>query len=124
MKLWRADWKAWDKQLEEDIKAGKLDKISDKAKEMIMDQIYTTIIHDQDGIDEYNIHIQKNGNGWIGQIQEYPEITCEENTKIVLLKTLEEKLHSVLEAKAEAWDKQIEDDIKAGKLDHLGEKSY
>ena len=90
---------------------------------MIMEQIHSAKILDQDGIDEYNIHIQKNGDGWIGQIQEYPEITCEENTKIVLLKTLEEKLHSVLEAKAEAWDKQIEDDIKAGKLDHLGEKA-
>lgn len=88
-----------------------------------MEQKHTTIIHDQDGVDEYNVHIQKNGDGWIGQIQELPEITCEENTKTVLLKTLEEKLHSVLEAKAEAWDKQIEEDIKAGKLDHLGEKA-
>ena len=54
-----------------------------------MEQIYTTIIHDQDGVDEYNVHIQKNGDGWIGKIQEFPEITCEENTKILLVKTLE-----------------------------------
>lgn len=88
-----------------------------------MEQIYTTKIQDQDGVDEYNVHIQKNGDGWIGQIQEFPEITCEENTKLLLVKTLEEKLQSVLEAKAEAWDKQIEEDIKAGKLDHLGKKA-
>lgn len=88
-----------------------------------MEQIHTTIIHDQDGVNEYNVHIQKNGDGWIGQIQEFPEITCEENTKILLVKTLEKKLQSVLEAKAEAWDKQLEEDIKAGKLDKISDKA-
>ena len=33
------------------------------------------------------------------------------------------KLHEVLVARADAWDKQIEEDIKAGRLDHLAEKA-
>lgn len=88
-----------------------------------MEEIHTTIIHDQDGVDEYTAQMQKNGDGWIGKIQELPDVICENNTKIELIKTLEEKLQSVLEAKAIAWDKQIEEDIKAGRLDHLGEKA-
>ncbi|RKU18630.1 hypothetical protein C6500_12510 [Candidatus Poribacteria bacterium] len=31
----------------------------------------------------------------------------------------EDKLSEVLEARADAWDKQIEEDIKAGRLEHL-----
>ena len=36
-----------------------------------------------------------------------------------LLKTLEKKLHEALVAEEEAWEKQFEEDVKAGKLDHL-----
>ncbi len=88
-----------------------------------MEQIETAKIHERDGVEIYTAHIQKNGVCWVGQIQEVPEVKCEENTKKELLKTLEKKLHTALEARAEAWDKQIEEDIKTGRLDHLGDKA-
>ena len=91
--------------------------------EIHMEQIHTAKIQERDGVEIYTAHIQKNGDGWIGQIQEIPEVKCEENTKKALLKTLENELHEVLEAQADAWDKQIEEDIKAGRLDRLGEKA-
>lgn len=69
------------------------------------------------------VHIKKNGDGWIGQIPEVPEVKCEENTKKALLKTLENELHEVLETRADAWDKQIEEDIIAGRLDPLRKKA-
>ena len=84
-----------------------------------MERIQTAKIQERDGVESYTAHIQKNGDRWIGQIQEIPEVKCEENTKEILLKTLESELHEVLEARADAWDKQIEEDIKAGRLDRL-----
>ena len=88
-----------------------------------MEKNQTLKIQNPEYGDTYTAHIQKNGAGWVGQIQEVPEVKCEENTKEILLKTLENELHEVLEARADAWDKQIEEDIKAGRLDHLGEKA-
>ena len=88
-----------------------------------MEKNQTLKIQNPEYGDTYTAHIQKNGAGWVGQIQEVPEVKCEENTKEILLKTLEDELHEVLEARADAWDKQIEEDIKAGRLDHLGEKA-
>ena len=73
--------------------------------------------------DTYTAHIQKNGAAWIGQVQEVPEVECEESTPEAVLGILKTELHEVLIARADAWDKQIEEDIKAGRLDHLGEKA-
>ena len=88
-----------------------------------MEHIQTFILQDQDGVDNYTTHIHKNDGGWIGQIEEIPEVKCEEETKAKLLKKLEKKLHSILETRADAWDKKIEQDIIAGRLDHLGDKA-
>ena len=44
---------------------------------------------------------------------------CEDSTQEALLETLENTLYETLEADWEAWDKQIEEDIKAGRLDRL-----
>lgn len=73
--------------------------------------------------DTYTAHIEKNGGGWSGQIQEVPEVQCEGNTPEALLEVLKTELHGILIARADAWDKQIEEDIKAGHLDHLAEKA-
>ena len=67
--------------------------------------------------------MQKNGNGWIGRIREVPEVNCEQNTQDALLKALKNELHAVLIARADAWDKEIEADIKAGRLDLLSDKA-
>ena len=88
-----------------------------------MEKIQTEKIIDRDGIDIYTAHIQRNGDGWIGRIQEISEVKCEETTKEGLIESLENELHIALEARAEAWDKQIEEDIMAGRLDHLGDKA-
>ena len=88
-----------------------------------MEKIQTFKIQNPEYGDTYTAHIEKNGDGWIGQIQEVPEVKCEENTKDALLKTLENELHEVLEARADAWDEQIEEDIKAGRLEPLRKKA-
>jgi hypothetical protein len=36
---------------------------------------------------------------------------------------LEKKLHETLVAEDEAWEKQLEENVKAGHLDHLLEKA-
>ena len=88
-----------------------------------MEKIRTVKIQNPEYGDTYTAHIEKNGDGWLGQIQEVPEVKCEENTPDALLKVLKNELYEVLIARADAWDKQIEEDIKAGRLDRLGEKA-
>ena len=78
-------------------------------------------IYDAEYETTYTAQIQKNGSSWIGWIQEHPKVKCEESTQAVLLKTLEKTLCETLEADWEAWDKQLEEDAKTGKLDKLDE---
>ena len=47
----------------------------------------------------------------------------QESTKAALLKTLENRLYETLEADWEAWDRQLEEDVKAGKLDRLAKEA-
>ena len=51
-----------------------------------------------------------------------PKVKCEEPTE-ALLKVLEKRLHEALVAEEEAWEKQFEEDVKAGLLDHYAEKA-
>ena len=71
----------------------------------------------------YIAHVTKKSAGWRGWIPDVPEVECEEKTKTELLKRLTAQLREALEAREEAWDKQLEKDIKAGKLDHLREEA-
>ena len=52
-----------------------------------------------------------------------PEVKCEESSRQKLLKTLKNELHTVLENEWEEWCKQFEEDVNAGRLDHLSEKA-
>ena len=88
-----------------------------------MERIQTVKFRNPDYGDIYTAYIQKNGSRWRGWIQEYPKVKCEEPTKETLLKTLEITLYETLEADWKAWDKQLEEDVKAGRLDHLGDKA-
>ncbi len=88
-----------------------------------MEEIQTVEIYDAEYETTYTAHIQKNGDGWMGWIQEHPKVKCEERTQALLLKTLEKTLYETLEADWEAWDRQIEEDIKAGRLDQLREET-
>ena len=87
-----------------------------------MEQIHTIGVQEQ-GFDEiYTVHAEQNSDGWIGWIQELPEVNCEKKTKAELLKVLEVELHERLEvykAEAKMWDKQFEEDAKAGKLERF-----
>ena len=84
-----------------------------------MEKIQTVEIYDAEYETTYTAQIQKNGSNWIGWIQEHPQVKCEEGTQEALLKTLENTLYETLEADWEAWDKQLEEDAKTGKLDKL-----
>ena len=77
-------------------------------------------ITDPEWGETYTAHIRKKPDRWCGWIPDVPEVDkCEADTKKVLMTTLKDKLSEALEARADAWDKQIEEDIKAGKLEHL-----
>ena len=84
-----------------------------------MEQIKTVEIQDKVFEETYIAHIQRNGTNWLGWIPEVPKVKCEEPTEEVLLKALEKELHEALVAEEEAWEKKFEEDVKAGKLDHL-----
>ena len=71
----------------------------------------------------YTAHVIKKSTGWRGWIPNIPEVECEGKTKTELLKRLTAQLREALAAREEAWDKQLEEDIKAGKLDHLREEA-
>ena len=88
-----------------------------------MEKIKAVDIHDQVFEETYTAHIQRNGANWLGRIPDVPKVKCEAATEVVLLKTLEKKLHEALVAEEEAWEKQFEEDVKAGRLDHLAEKA-
>ena len=74
-------------------------------------------------LEKYTAYVTQKTSRWCGWIPEFPEFRYEEKTKTALLQTLTEQLHETLKARDKAWDKQIEEDIKAGKLDHLREKA-
>ena len=86
-----------------------------------MEKIQTVKIYDSEYETTYTAQIQENGRGWIGWIQEHPKVKCEDRTQEALLETLENTLYETLEADWEAWDKQLEEDAKTGKLDRLDE---
>ncbi len=88
-----------------------------------MEQIKTVDIHDKVFEETYTAHIQRNGANWLGQIPDVPKVRCEAPTEAVLMKTLEKKLHEALIAEEEAWEEQFEEDVKAGRLDNLGDKA-
>ena len=80
-------------------------------------------VEDQVFPEKYTAYVTKKVSRWYGWIPEFPEFRYEEKTKKELLKTLKKELRKTLKARDKAWDKQIEEDIKAGKLDHLREEA-
>ena len=88
-----------------------------------MKKIKKVEIHNKVFEESYTAHIQKNGTNWLGWIPDVPKVKCEEFTEQALLKTLENRLHEALVAEEEAWEKRFEEDVKAGRLDHLSEQA-
>lgn len=69
----------------------------------------------------YTAYFEKEAAGWRGWIPQLPEVECTAKTKKELLDTLAIRLREALQAREDAWDKQFEADIEAGKLEHLRE---
>ena len=91
-----------------------------------MEQIHSIEVQEQGFAETYTVQVEQNGDGWIGWIQELPEVNCERKTKTELLEVLEIELHERLEvykAEAEMWDKQFEEDAKAGKLERFAKEA-
>lgn len=71
----------------------------------------------------YTAYLTEKPTGWSGRIPDVPEVEpCDAPTQEALLTLLKDRLDEALNARADAWDKQIEEDIKAGRLDHLRER--
>lgn len=91
-----------------------------------MDKLHAIEIQEQGFVETYTVCAERNGDGWIGWIQELPEVQCQRKTKKELLKVLNIELHERLEAyrvESEVWDKQFEEDAKAGKLERFAEEA-
>ena len=73
--------------------------------------------------EKYTAYLTKKASKWCGWIPDFPKLKHEEKTKKALIETLTKELHETLKARDKAWDKQIEEDIKAGRLDRLGDKA-
>ena len=86
-------------------------------------QIQSVEIVDPVYEEPYAANITKKSSGWRGWIPDIPEVRCEAKTRSQLLKTLVTKLREVLASREEAWDKQLEADIKSGKLESLREEA-
>lgn len=73
--------------------------------------------------ESYTAYVMRTSTGWSGRIPDIPEVKmCHGTTQNTMLESLKDNLHEVLKARSDTWDKQIEEDIKAGKLDHLREE--
>lgn len=88
-----------------------------------MKKIKKVEIHNKVFEESYTAHIQQNGTNWLGWIPDIPKVRCEEFTEQALLKILENRLHEALEVEEEAWEKRFEEDVRAGRLDHLAKKA-
>ena len=86
-------------------------------------RIETISIYDEEDDLSYTAFIQqitRDGKDlWYGWFWEYPNISCETETKEELPAALKRKLFKTLEANWALWDKQIEEDLEAGRLDDL-----
>ena len=69
----------------------------------------------------YTAHLGKEALGWRGWIPQLPEVECKAKTKKELVNALTIRLREALQAREDAWNKQLEVDIEAGKLEHLQE---
>ena len=87
--------------------------------------IYSRIVEIEDPRFEetYTAYVTRTSTGWSGRIPDVPEVNkCQGTTKKALLEVLKNNLHEALKVRSDTWDKQIEEDIKAGRFDHLREE--
>lgn len=93
------------------------------GKQIKSKRVYTIEIKDPDFGESYTVHLRKEDGKWRGWIPDVPGVECKGQTKDALLKILTCKLQDALIAEEEMWEKQFEEDVKAGRLDSLAEKA-
>ena len=83
----------------------------------LRDKAITLLIYNKTFDENYTAHIQQNGTGWERWMTDLPEIEWAEETLEGVQEKLSKMLHQTLVAAEEAWEKQIERDMEAGRLD-------
>ena len=83
----------------------------------------TYVVHNDTFDETFTAYIKKNGVSWLGWIPELPEVKCKGETVEIVQEELNDSLHKTLVAIEEAWEKQFEADVKAGRLEPLIEKA-
>ena len=86
-------------------------------------RVHTVEIKDPEFDEIYTVYLKKRKDGWSGWIPDVPGVECKARTKAAVLKMLAVKLQKALIAEEEAWEKQFEEDVKAGRLDSLAEQA-
>lgn len=97
----------------------------DEQKEKVdnLSDAFSITVEDPVLEETYTATIRQKSTGWCGWIPDIPQVACEAETKAELLRNLASRLHEVLVAEEEAWEKQFEEDVEAGRLDRLSEKA-
>ena len=101
-------------------------KLDEPFPEIKVADIQSIEIEDPVFLEKYTAHITHCGSrwyGWIPQFEELKHLKFQSESKEALIEKLIEQLHETLEARAQAWDEQIEEDIEAGRLDALREQA-
>ena len=81
------------------------------------------LIHNKLFDETFIAHIEKNGAGWVGLVPDIPELKCYGDTIEEVEQNLPGEVNQELIREEEAWETRFEEDVKAGRLDHLIEKS-
>ena len=87
------------------------------------DGALTYLIYNKSFDETYTAHVKKNGSGWVGWIPDVPKVKCQEQTVEAVQEKLPNILHETLVSGEETWQKQYEQDVNSGKLDHLIQKA-
>ena len=83
----------------------------------------TYLIHNKLFDETFAAHIEKNGTGWVGLVPDIPEIKCHGNTVEAVEQELPKEVNLILIREENDWETRFKEDVKAGRLDHLIEKS-
>ncbi len=83
----------------------------------------TCFVHSESFDETYTAYIQKNGTGFLGHIPDFPEVECPGDTIESVKAQLHDALDQALNEIEDAWEKQFEADVKAGRLEPLVQKA-
>lgn len=79
----------------------------------------TCFVHNESFDETYIAYIQENGTGFVGHIPDFPNVECPGDTIEFVKAQLHDALDQMLNEIEDAWEKQFEADVKAGRLEPL-----